>query len=62
MEFDIRAGGESSHYLRSAVGTVLLKPTGVVRTVAGYLVLSPEQAESLVQELHHWLENERKGN
>jgi hypothetical protein len=62
MDFDIRAGGDVSRYLRSEVGTVLVKPTSVKRTVAGYLVLSPEQARSLVRELHHWLENEREKN
>ena len=62
MRFDIRAGGESSQYVRAQSGTVLVKPTEVLRSVAGYLVLSPEQAESLVQELHHWLENERVKN
>jgi hypothetical protein len=62
VDFDIRAGGDESHYLRSDVGTVLVKPTAVTRTIAGYLVLSPEQAESLVRELHHWLENERVTN
>ena len=57
--FDIKHGGVHSSYVRAQEGSVLIKPKGPVRTIAGYLVLSPEQAESLVKELHHWLERER---
>ena len=62
--FDIKGGGDNSdRYVKADAGTVLVRPKGrPARTVAGYLVLSPVEAESLVQELHHWLENERVKN
>jgi hypothetical protein len=62
--FKIKAGGDDSHrYVKAEAGTVLVRPSGrPTRTVAGYLVLSPVEAEALVQELHHWLENERVKN
>jgi hypothetical protein len=60
MRFEIRAGGKASRYSRSDRGTVLVKLTDEpTRTIAGYLVLRPEQAESLVIEMHHWLDNQK---
>jgi hypothetical protein len=61
-KFIIKPGGENERYLQSTKGCVLFTPSSGLRTVGGYLVLRPDEAESLVRELHHWLENERDPN
>lgn len=57
--FDIRTN-TNERYVRASSDQILLKPVpGPMRTIGGYLVLSPEQAAGLVKELHHWLEDQK---
>lgn len=54
---EVRASGSQERYLNTYPGDVLIRPLrGPLRIVGGYVVLSPEEAESLCSELHHWLE------
>ena len=58
--FEIRSGISQSRYVNSHANDVLIRLSDAprLRTIGGYLVLSPEQAEALSYELHHWLETE----
>jgi hypothetical protein len=61
-DFVIKKGGVNERYVRATGGDVLIRPSSGIRTLGGYLVLRPDEAELLVQQLHHWLENERVRN
>jgi hypothetical protein len=56
--FEIRSGVAQSRYVNASANDVLIRLSAAphLTTIGGYLVLSPEQAESLSIELHHWLE------
>ncbi len=55
--YEVRVSGSQERYLNTYPGDVLIRPLRrPLRTVGGYVVLSPEEAESLRSELHHWLE------
>lgn len=61
MVFEIMQNPPASRYMRANKEDVLIRPVNrPMRTISGYFVVSPEEAESLVRELHHWLENERE--
>jgi len=55
---EVRSDGSQSRYVSTGVDCVLIRPVNEpLRTIGGYFVLSPEQAEDLVVALHHWLED-----
>ena len=54
---EVRLSGTQERYLNTEAEQVLIRPSEhPLRTVGGYVVLSPEEAESLCVQLHHWLE------
>ena len=58
--FEIVSSVSDSSYMRVNKDEVFIRPSDrPMRTVGGYFVLSPDQARGLVNQLHHWLENER---